>query len=118
MKRAHRILHLGPFPAGAGEAAAAFYRRDMALIGVELVQAPACLTLVLRPADVDHSAWRRAALADLARAHAPVRINAVVGDDPAALDAVCAWLERSPGITGQTFGVDGHGGGNPAYSPK
>lgn len=118
MNPVHRILHLGPFPVGAGEAAAAFYRRDMAVIGAELVKTPASLTLVLRPADADHHGWRRAAVADLARAHAPVRINAVVGDDPAALDAVCAWIERSPGITGQTFGVDGHGGGNPAYSPK
>lgn len=118
MKRAHRILHLGPFPAGAGEAAATFYRRDAIMIGAELAKVPTSLTLIFPSASVDHSAWRRAAVADLARAHAPARINAIAGDDAAVTDAVCTWLERSPGITGQVFGVDGHGAGNPAYSPK
>ena len=118
MNPVHRILHLGSFPAGAGEAAATFYRRDAITIGAELAQVPTSLTLIFPSAGVDHSAWRRAAVADLARAHAPIRINAIAGDDAAVIDAVCKWLEHSPGITGQVFGVDGHGGGNPAYSPK
>lgn len=65
------------------------------------------ITIVLPWASYDHSDWRRAAARDLARAHAPKRVNLVAGEDCAALDATIAYLDRAPGVTGQYLIADG-----------
>lgn len=99
-------MRISPLPASATKAAREYYgiwavQVDRALSGID-----DCLTLHFDPAEADHKAWRRAVVADLAREHAPVRINAVVGSDGSGVARAIAWLERAPGITGQLFTVD------------
>jgi hypothetical protein len=67
------------------------------------------LTLVFEPADHTHTGWRRAVVQQLAREHAPRRINAIASDDPAAIESACRWLETAPGVTGQYLPLDGNG---------
>lgn len=69
------------------------------------------LTLVFEPADHTHTGWRLAVVQQLAREQAPRRINAVASENPAAIERACAWLEASPGMTGQYLPLDGHGAG-------
>lgn len=56
--------------------------------------------LAFAPADHTHREWRRAIVADLARKHAPRRINAVAGEGE-ALDVIARYLAAAPGVTGQ-----------------
>lgn len=72
------------------------------------------LAVILPGAPHDHLDWRKAAARDLARAHAPKRVNIVVGDDRSAIAAALAYLAAAPGVTGQVLPVDGAGAGNPA----
>jgi len=69
------------------------------------------LTLIFAPADYTHRAWRAAVVQALARAHAPLRINAVASDDARAIDAAEAYLDAAPGVTGQYWPLDGNGAG-------
>jgi hypothetical protein len=71
------------------------------------------VTVALDPADYRHRDWRGAIARDLARKHAPRRINVVSGTD-VVIEAFAAYLEHAPGITGQYFEGDGHGAGDPA----
>ena len=63
------------------------------------------MTIVFDPAPYDHRGWRLAAIQDLARAAAPARVNAVAGNGDQAIADTIAYLERSPGITGQLLEV-------------
>ena len=56
--------------------------------------------LQLPAADHTHREWRLAAVAGLARKHAPRRVNMVAGEGE-AVDATAAYLARAPGVTGQ-----------------
>lgn len=67
--------------------------------------------LVFPPAAHDHLDWRRAAVASLARAMAPVRINGVASADEAAIAAALRYLEQAGGVTGQLLTLDGEGAG-------
>jgi len=67
------------------------------------------LTIVFGPADHTHGAWRLAAVQALARTLAPIRVNAVAGDDADAIGAAHAWLETAPGVTGQYWPLDAAG---------
>ncbi|MGV3769504.1 MAG: Rossmann fold domain-containing protein [Sphingobium phenoxybenzoativorans] len=58
------------------------------------------LLLVFAPADHTHRAWRIAAVAGLARKHAPLRVNAVAGEGDAIAGAE-RYLAAAPGVTGQ-----------------
>lgn len=69
------------------------------------------VTLVFPSADHVHMAWRLAAVQSLAREHAPVRINAVASDDPAAVHAGLSYLAGADGVTGQYLPLDGTGAG-------
>ena len=42
---------------------------------------------------------------DLARAAAPARVNAIAGNDEAAIAEALAYLEGAPGVTGQLLAV-------------
>ena len=84
-------------PAEAGAAAALFYERDLPAIAAH---GEGHLTLVFSPAPYDHRGWRKAAIADLARAHAPRRINGVAGAG-AAVDEALTYLAGADAITGQ-----------------
>lgn len=70
----------------------------------------ASVTIVLPHADHPHRAWRLAAVQELAREGAPVRVNAIAGDsenDRAAIEEVLEFLRGSPGVTGQLLVADG-----------
>jgi hypothetical protein len=96
------VLRVGPLPDGALEAAAEFYARVMPEVPP---RAGEDLVLVFGPAPYDHRAWRLAAIQDLARAAAPIRVNGIVGDDEPAIAEALAYLEAAPGVTGQLLAV-------------
>jgi hypothetical protein len=98
-----RVVRVGPLPDAALEAAAEFHARVVPLIdpphpGEDLV-------LIFPPTPYDHRGWRLAAVQDLARAAAPARVNAIAGDDEAAIAETVAYLESAPGVTGQLLAV-------------
>ena len=67
--------------------------------------------LIFPSADHTHRAWRLAATQSLARQFAPVRINAVAGDDEAAIVAAIRYLNEAEGVTGQYLTLDSAGAG-------
>ena len=107
-------MRISPLPASATMAAREYYGIWAGKVDRALSETDDCLTLHFDPAEADHKAWRRAVVADLAREHAPVRINAIAGSDGPGAARAIAWLERAPGITGQLFSVDSHGAQIPA----
>jgi hypothetical protein len=100
------VLRVEGLPEAALDAAAAFHADWMPRARGELAASEA-LVLVFSAAAYDHRGWRLAAVQDLAREAAPTRVNAVAGDDQAAVSATVEWLARAPGITGQLLAVDG-----------
>ena len=103
-----RTIRVGPLPERALEAAAQFHARVLP----ELIRprADEDLVLIFDPAPYDHRGWRLAAIQDLARAAAPVRVNGVAGDDEAAIAEALAYLRGASGVTGQLLAVDGNAG--------
>ncbi|WP_336986994.1 Rossmann fold domain-containing protein [Altererythrobacter aquiaggeris] len=95
------VFRIDSLPAEAVEAAALFYAEYVPMARKQLADATDALAIVLPGAPHDHTAWRRAAAQDLARAAAPVRVNILSGGDDAAMEASLAWLAQAPGITGQ-----------------
>ncbi len=71
-----------------------------------------CLTLIFAPAAHAHRDWREAAIATLARAQAPNRINGIASDDEPAIAAALAYLDSAGGITGQYLPLDSVGAGS------
>lgn len=59
------------------------------------------LLIEFDPASHTHEEWRRAAVAMLARAHAPLRVNAVAGAQGDRFEEVVRYLGQAPGVTGQ-----------------
>ena len=107
---AQRQINIKGLPAGPLDAAAAFYQRELPEIlddGDILPQHD--LVLVFEPAGPAHRGWRRAAVQDLARQYAPIRINALESDDEEAIVAALAYLDQAPGLTGQLLPLDGNG---------
>jgi 16S rRNA G966 N2-methylase RsmD len=100
----HKVLRIEGLPDAALDAAAAFHREHLVRIRAELAQAES-LALVFLDAPYDHTGWRTAAIADLAREAAPRRVNGVTGENAAAIEATLAWLAQAPGITGQLLPV-------------
>ena len=75
------------------------------------------LVLVFAPADHTHRGWRLAVVQQLAREHAPFRVNAVESDDQSAISATLAYLDAAPGVTGQLLPLDGIGADRLLSSP-
>ena len=96
---AQQVLRIEGLPEDALRAAAAFHAEW--LPRARAMAERDDLALVFPSAPYDHRGWRLAAVQDLARAAAPVRVNGVAGDDDAAIGQAAAWLARAPGITGQ-----------------
>lgn len=72
---------------------------------------PEAIGVMLPEADYTHADWRRAAIGQLARECAPVRVNAIVGaDGHAAIGEVMAYLASAAGVTGQIFTLDANPG--------
>lgn len=93
-------LRIAELPVEALPAAKAFYDLWLGHAQDRLVGADA-LAIVLPQAPYDHDGWRRAIARDLARAHAPRRVNVVSGSHPTDIDATLAYLADAPGVTGQ-----------------
>ena len=105
-----RVAGLGDEPLAA---AARFYAGSLGEIGRALAPAdapaPEHLVIAFEPADYRHRGWRLAAVQQLARNHAPIRVNAVAGDDEQALAAALTYLDAAPGVTGQYLPLAGEG---------
>ncbi|MCB2088478.1 MAG: hypothetical protein R3E18_02935 [Sphingomonadaceae bacterium] len=108
------VLRIDGLPANALDAAAAFHANWLGKARSLLDGGADSLVLVMAPAAHDHADWRRAAVRDLARAHAPKRVNLLASDDETAIAAALDYLAHAPGLTGQFLPLDGHGAGNPA----
>lgn len=105
----HDVIHIGPLPDEALDAAADFHARLLPGIEASMSGGSDPVTLVFEPASLDHRGWRLALVQGLARRFAPSRINAVETDDPAALDGAAQWLSSAAGVTGQLLPLDGNG---------
>lgn len=68
---------------------------------VEALAGGEVVLVALDFADHTHREWRRAALAMLARAHAPARVNGVAGSQGTGLEVTASYLASAPGVTGQ-----------------
>jgi hypothetical protein len=91
------LVRVGPLPDEPLSAAALFH----ADILPHIAPAGEPLTLVFRPADHTHRAWRLAVVQGLARRWAPIRVNAVASGDEVAIRAADTYLDHAPGVTGQ-----------------
>ena len=101
-------LRVGSLAEAPLAAAAQFYAEVLP----QIAAAPeAELVLVFEPADYTHRGWRLAAVQQLARDRAPLRVNALAGDDEQAILAALAYLGTAPGVTGQYLPLDGEGAG-------
>lgn len=98
-----RVVRVGLLPEAALEAAAEFHARVLPTLSP--LHSGEDLVLIFPLAPYDHRGWRLAAVQDLARAAAPARVNAIAGDDEAAIAETLIFLERAPGVTGQLLAV-------------
>ncbi|MCW1430432.1 Rossmann fold domain-containing protein [Novosphingobium sp. JCM 18896] len=103
------LLRVGGLPQEPLAAAARFYGEDIDAIRQALAEVPDHLVLAFDPADYTHKAWRLAAVQQLARDHAPRRVNAVASDDEKAIAAALTYLGTADGVTGQYLPLDGNG---------
>jgi hypothetical protein len=101
------ILTVDDLPGDALGASARFHAGHVARVQQEAVSGAAAVMIVVPPAPVDHTDWRRAAVHDLARALAPVRVNMVAGRAGESLEATLAYLGNAPGVTGHYLQLDG-----------
>jgi hypothetical protein len=101
------LVQVTGLPEAPLDAAAAFYRDWLPLIEAGLAASEDESTvLVFAPADHSHRGWRLAAVQELARAHAPRRINALVCDAEPGVIAARGLLDVCQGITGQLLALD------------
>lgn len=105
------LFPVGPLPDEPLAAASAFHARVLPRLLTALDGATDCLTLIFAPAGCPHDDWRRAVVATLARERAPVRINAIAGDDEGGIADTVAFIASAPGLTGQVLVVDARGAG-------
>lgn len=106
---AQAVLDCSALPDTALEAAARFHAEFLPQVA-KLLDGAESLVIMMPAATYDHADWRRAVARDLARAHAPRRVNVVGGNDVAA---TLEYLARAPGVTGQYLPLDGRGAGDP-----
>jgi len=106
---AQAVLRVEGLPDAPLDAAAAFHvdwlPRARAALGERLD-----LALTFAPAGHQHRGWRLAAVQELAREAAPLRVNGLVGEGGEALAAMLDWLSQAEAITGQLLTVDGKTG--------
>lgn len=104
-----RVRRVAGLPAEPLAAAARFYADELPAIEAMLETVADDLVVVFGTADHTHRGWRLAAIQQLARDHAPIRVNAVGSDDARAIDATVRYLAAAPGVTGQYLPLDGNG---------
>jgi hypothetical protein len=105
---AQAVLDCRALPDDALGAAARFHAEYLPQ-AAGLLEGAEALVIVMPIAPYDHADWRRAVARDLARAHAPKRVNVVGGNDVAA---TLEYLANAPGVTGQYLALDGTGAGD------
>ena len=98
---AQQVLKIDALPEDCVKAAAIFYSDFLDQIEAMLADDKAVVAICLPSAAKSHDDWRRAAARDLARAHAPCRVNIVGGNEGVEFQAILTYLENAPGITGQ-----------------
>jgi hypothetical protein len=103
------VVRVGTRHEGALEAAAAFYAGLLPMVQVTIEETQNDLVLVFEPASHEHHAWRLAVVQQLARDHAPLRVNAIESDDETAIAAAMIYVDQAPGLTGQLLRLDGNG---------
>lgn len=103
------LLPVGALPDDPLAASRHFHSDVLPALIIALDAAAGHATLVFGPADHRHEDWRRAVVTTLARAHAPLRINAIAGDDHAGIAATADYVAGAPGLTGQYLVVEGQG---------
>jgi hypothetical protein len=103
------LLRVGALPAGALDAAAVFHADELPRLRAILARDGDDLVLVFAPAGHEHRGWRLAAVQQLAREHAPRRVNALESDDETAIAAALAYVSEAPGLTGQLLRLDRNG---------
>ena len=101
------IATLDPAEGGALDEARRFHADTLPTI-IEMLEGGADVLIVFPNASVDYDDWRRAAIRDLARAHAPSRINAVTSGMDDAIDEASTYLSGAPGVTGQYLPLHDH----------
>ena len=94
------VLQIETLPEAALDASGEFSRDWLPVIR-EHLSAGENLIAVLPAAAYDHTDWRRAAARDLARAHAPARINFVSGGNETSIAETVEYLSDADGVTGQ-----------------
>ena len=97
------VYRVGALPEAAIDASAAFYAQHLPAISLRAGEGPESLVVIFPEATYDHRTWRRAAIADLARAYAPVRIVGLAQGDSSNEARILAYLAAAPGVTGQMF---------------
>ena len=105
---AQAVLDCSALPEDALGASARFHAEYFPQVA-GLLEGANTLVITMPPAPYDHADWRRALARDLARAHAPKRVNVVGGNDVAA---TLEYLASAPGVTGQYLPLDGEGAGD------
>jgi hypothetical protein len=105
------LLRVGPLPQEALAAAARFHAEVLPRV-LDALGEGGDLVLVFAPADHTHRGWRLAVVQQLARDHAPLRVNALAADDEAAIAAAARYLASAEGVTGQLLPLDGVGAGD------
>ncbi len=105
------LLRVGQLPEAALAAAAEFHARVLPQIYPHPKE-EGDLVLLFLPADHTHLGWRTAVVQDLAREHAPIRVNGIASDDEAAIAAALHYIADAPGVTGQHWPLDGEGAGS------
>jgi hypothetical protein len=105
------LVRVGALPEGALDAAAAFHAGMLPQVRAALAGSGEDLVLVFARADHEHRAWRLAAVQQLAREHAPRRVNAIESDDEDAIAAALAYVQGAPGLTGHLLRLDRNGAG-------
>ena len=110
----HFDIHVPALADAPLDAALQFYQEIVPTlrlpIGDERAGTPEALAvrsiaIVFPRADHTHRGWQLAAVQDLAREVAPMRVNAIAGDDRAAIREALVYLREARGVTGQLLEV-------------
>ncbi len=107
MTASSATVDVGALPEQAIAASSAFHMDWMHHVAEALSSAD-CVAVVFPTATYDHRDWRVAAIRDLARQHAPKRINGVGGGSIDAREHALHYLAGAPGVTGQYLELDGN----------
>ncbi len=103
-----KVFAIENLPQAAIEASAYVIANHLDAIRTQLNDAEtSALAIALPTAPYDHRDWRRALARDLARAHAPKRVNVVAAADEAAAEKLLSYLRDALGVTGQY--LEAHG---------